>query len=177
MSAICSAGVPPSKLGRQRMAEGVHAMTAFLAHRHVRYPGVLDQDLMQMVLIGERPDRRQVPHEHLRAVAGRPAMADVVDHRPADLFQQRQLHPVTGLGLRHQQPVARPVEIGELQPPATVPYVRTVDTARSAARSDAWNRATASAPSPDSLLTDREYRRSTAPCAAYSPSIWATLNK
>ncbi len=32
--------------------------------------------------------------------------------------------------------------------PATVPYVRTVDTARSAARSDAWNRATASAPSP-----------------------------
>jgi hypothetical protein len=61
--------------------------------------------------------------------------------------------------------------------PATVPYVRTVDTARSAARSHAWNRATASAPTPDSLLTEREYRRSTAPCAAYSLSIWATLNK
>ena len=58
--------------GRQRMAERVHAMTAFLAHRHVRYPGVPDQDLMQMVLVGERPDRRQVPQEHLRAAAGRP---------------------------------------------------------------------------------------------------------
>ena len=92
-------------------------MTAFLAHRHVSHPGVLDQDLMQMVLVGERPDRGQVPQEHLRAVTVRPAMADVVDHRPADLFQQRQLHPVTGLGLRHEQPVARPVEIGELQPP------------------------------------------------------------
>jgi hypothetical protein len=95
----------------------VHAVTAFLAHRDVRHPGVLDQDLMQMVLVGERPDRGQVPQEHLRAVAGRPAMADVVDHRPADPFQQRQLHPVTGLGLRHGQPVARPVEVGELQPP------------------------------------------------------------
>ena len=93
--------------GRQRMTERVHAMTAFLAHRHVRYPGVLDQDLMQMVLVGERPDRGQVPQEHLRAVTVRPAMADVVDHRPADLFQQRELHPVTGLGLRHEQPVAR----------------------------------------------------------------------
>ena len=80
-------------------------MTAFLAHRHVRHPGVLDQDLMQMVLVGERPDRCQVPQEHLRAVTIRPTMADVVDHRPADLPQQRQLHAVTGLGLRHEQPL------------------------------------------------------------------------
>ena len=89
-------------------------MTAFLAHPHVRHPGVLDQDLMQVVLAGERPDRGQVPHEHLRAAAGRPAMADVVDHRPADLFQQRQLHPVTGLGLRHQQPVPGPADVPRL---------------------------------------------------------------
>jgi hypothetical protein len=69
-----------------------------------------------MVLVGERADRGVVAQEHLRAVADRPAMADVVDHRPADLFQQRQLHPVRGLGLYHAQPVARPVEVGELQP-------------------------------------------------------------
>ena len=91
-------------------------MAAFLAHRNVCYAGMFDQNLMQMILVGERADRGGVPHEHLRAVAVRPAMADVVDHRPADLFQQRQLHPVTGLGLRHEQPVARPVEVGELQP-------------------------------------------------------------
>jgi hypothetical protein len=77
-------------------------MTAFLAHPHVRHPGVLDQDLMQMILVGERADRRRVPHEHLRAVAVRPAVADVVDHRPADLLQQRQLHRVPGLGLRYE---------------------------------------------------------------------------
>jgi transposase len=29
----------------------VHAVTAFAAHSHVRHPGVLDQDLMQMVLV------------------------------------------------------------------------------------------------------------------------------
>ena len=92
-------------------------MTAFLAHRDVRNPGVLDQDSMQMLLVGERPDRGQVPQEHLGAVTVRPAMADVVDHRPPDLFQQRELHPVTGLGLHHEQPVAGPVEVGELQPP------------------------------------------------------------
>ena len=117
MSAICSTGVPLfHQPGRQRMPQRVHAVAAFLAHRNVRHPGVLDQDLMQMILVGERADRGGVPHEHLRAVAVRPAMADVVDHRPADIFQQRQLHPVTGLGLHHGQPVARPVEVGELQP-------------------------------------------------------------
>ncbi len=100
----------------QGVPQRVHAVTAFLTHRNVRRPGVLDQDLMQMVLLGERSDRGVVPQEHLRAVADRPTMTDVVDHRPADLFDQRQLHPVPGLGLRHAQPVARPVEVGELQP-------------------------------------------------------------
>ncbi len=70
-----------------------------------------------MILVGERPERGQVPGEHLRAVAVRAAMPDVVDHRPADLLQQRQLRRVTGLGLPDQQPVAGPVEAGELQPP------------------------------------------------------------
>ena len=100
--------------GRQRVPERVHAVAALLAHRHVRDPGVLDQDLMQMVLVGERADRGGVPQEHLRAVAGGPAVADVVDDRPADVLQQRQLHPLAGLGLHHRQPVAGPVEVGEL---------------------------------------------------------------
>ena len=43
--------------GRQRMPKRVHAMAALLADPHVSHPGVLDQDLMQMVLVGERPDR------------------------------------------------------------------------------------------------------------------------
>jgi hypothetical protein len=94
----------------------VHAVAALLADRDVSHPGVFDQDLMQMVLVGERADRSEVPQEHLRTVADRPTMADVVDHRPANIFQQRQLHPVAGLGLHHAQPVARPVEVGELQP-------------------------------------------------------------
>ncbi len=94
----------------------MHAVAAFVADRDVSHPGVLDQDLMQMVLVGERADRGEVAQEHLRAVTNRSAMANVVDHCPADLFQQRQLHPVPGLGLYHEQPVARPVEVGELQP-------------------------------------------------------------
>jgi len=56
-------------------------------------------------------------------------------------------------GVAPGQPAARAGERDRLT--ATVPYVRTVDTARSAARSHAWNRATVSAPSPDSLLTER----------------------
>jgi hypothetical protein len=40
--------------------------------------------------------------------------------------------------------------------PAAVVYVRTVDAARSAVRSHAWNRATASTPPPASLLMLRE---------------------
>ncbi len=68
-----------------------------------------------MALVGERSYRGVVPEEHLRAVADRSTTANVVDHRPADFFQQRQLHPVAGLGLHHTQPVARPVEVGELQ--------------------------------------------------------------
>ncbi len=91
-------------------------MAALLAHRHVRHPGVLDQDLVQVVLVGERADRGGVPHEHLRGVAGRPTVPDVVDHRPADVLEQRQLDPLAGLGLHHAEPVARPVDVGEPQP-------------------------------------------------------------
>jgi len=67
----------------------MHAVAAFLADRDVSHPGVLDHDLMQVVLVGERADRGEVPDEYLRAVADRPTMADVVDHRPSDLFEQR----------------------------------------------------------------------------------------
>ncbi|HET8641725.1 MAG TPA: hypothetical protein VFM37_07295, partial [Pseudonocardiaceae bacterium] len=74
-------------------------MAALFADTHVRHPGVLDQDLMQVVVLGERADRGGVAEEHLRAVAGWSAVADVVDHRPADVLQQRQLHPATRLGL------------------------------------------------------------------------------
>jgi hypothetical protein len=91
-------------------------MTAFLAHRDMSGPGVLDQDLMQMILIGERACRGGVPQEHLRAVASRTAGANVVDDRPADIFEQRQLNAVAGLGLHHRQAIAGPVEIAEPEP-------------------------------------------------------------
>jgi len=35
----------------------VHAVAALLAHQDVSRPGVLDQDLVQVVLVGERADR------------------------------------------------------------------------------------------------------------------------
>ena len=47
------------------------------------------------------------------------------------------------------------VPVNATNSPASVPYVRTVEAARSSARRCAWNRATASAPSPDSLHTER----------------------
>jgi hypothetical protein len=37
-----------------------------------------------MLLVGERPDRGQVPQEHLGAVTVRPAMADLVSCLLAD---------------------------------------------------------------------------------------------
>ena len=91
-------------------------MAAFLTHRDVRGPGVLGQDLMQVILVGERADRGGVPEEHLRAVASWAAVPDVVDDRPADVLEQRQLDPVAGLGLHHRQPITGPVEIGEPEP-------------------------------------------------------------
>src|SRR6266568_6572808 len=94
----------------------MHAVAALLANRHMRRPGVLDQDLVQMILVGERAYRGGVPDEYLRAVASRTAGANVVDDRPADVFEQWQLHPVAGLGLHHRQPVAGPVEIAEPEP-------------------------------------------------------------
>ena len=78
---------------RERVPERVHPMTALLAEAHVRGTGVLDQDLMQMVLVRERADRGGMPQEHLRAIARRPAVADVVDDRPADVLEQRQATP------------------------------------------------------------------------------------
>ena len=60
--------------GRQRVSERMHAVAAFLADRDMSRPGVLDQNLMQMVLVGERADRGGVAEEHLRAVADRTAM-------------------------------------------------------------------------------------------------------
>jgi len=102
--------------GRQRVPQRMHAMAAILTQPDTGHPGVLDQDLMQMILVGERPDRGGVPDEHLWAVGLWTAAADVVDERPADILEQRQLHPMPGLGLHHRQPVIGPVEIGELQP-------------------------------------------------------------
>jgi hypothetical protein len=63
--------VTPLLAGRQRVPQGVHAVAALLAHQDVSRPGVLDQDLVQVVLVGERADRGGMPQEHLRAVAGR----------------------------------------------------------------------------------------------------------
>ena len=102
--------------GRQRVSERMHAVAALLADRDMSCSGVLDQNLVQMVLVGERADRGGVAEEHLWAVADRTARPDIVDDRPADVLQQRQPHPVAGLRLAERQSVARPVEIGELQP-------------------------------------------------------------
>lgn len=71
---------------RQSVAQRVHAVAACLADRDVSHPGVLDQNLVQMILVGERTDRGGVAHKHLGAVARRPAIADVIDHRPTDVF-------------------------------------------------------------------------------------------
>ena len=102
--------------GRQRVSERVHTVAAFLANRDMGYPGVLDQYLVQMILVGERAYRGGVADEHLPAVTDRPATPNVVDDRPADVFQQRQPHPAAGLRLNDGQSAARPVEIAELQP-------------------------------------------------------------
>jgi hypothetical protein len=60
--------------GRERVPERVHPVAALLAQRHMRGAGVLDQDLMQMVLLGERADRSGMPQKHLQAsLLGRPS--------------------------------------------------------------------------------------------------------
>jgi hypothetical protein len=69
----------------------VHAVAALLAHRDVGGPGVLGQDLVEVILVGERADRGGVPDEHLWTIACRAAVLDVVDERPANILQQRQL--------------------------------------------------------------------------------------
>jgi len=93
LSAICSTGVPPSISRVASVPQGMHAVAAFLADRDTGHPSVLEKNLMQMVLVGERPDRGGVPEEHLSAVAGRPTGADVVDDRPADLFRATAATP------------------------------------------------------------------------------------
>jgi hypothetical protein len=101
-----SVSVDWRQAGRQRVPPRVHAVAAFLAHRDVSRPGVLDQGLVQVVLLGERAHRGGVPQEHLRVVAGRPAGADVVDDRPADVFQQRNctLRPVLAWAMDSRLP-------------------------------------------------------------------------
>src|SRR6266516_7175829 len=91
-------------------------MTAFLAQRDMWGSGVLDQGLLQMFLDGGRAYRGGVAEEYLRAVTPRTAVPDVVDDRPADILEQRQLHPVAGLGLHHRQAIAGPIEITEPEP-------------------------------------------------------------
>ena len=73
--------------GRERVPERMHPMTTLLSQRHVRGAGVLDQDLVQMVLVGERADRGGMPPKHLRAVAVWATVANVVDDCPADILQ------------------------------------------------------------------------------------------
>ena len=47
--------------GRERVPERMHPMAALLTQRHVRCPGVLGQNLMEMVLVRERADRSGMP--------------------------------------------------------------------------------------------------------------------
>ena len=93
--------------GRQRMPQRVHAMAAFLAHRNVCCAGMFDQNLMQMILVGERADRGHVPHEHLRAVAVRP-----VSYTHLDVYKRQPLgRAVPQYGFRPTF-VARPPAAG-----------------------------------------------------------------
>ncbi|WP_423185172.1 hypothetical protein [Arthrobacter sp. NyZ413] len=46
--------------GRQRVPQRMHAMAASLTQRDMSDPGVLDQDLVQMILVGERAYRGSV---------------------------------------------------------------------------------------------------------------------
>jgi hypothetical protein len=67
----------------------VHAVAAFVADRDVGCTGVLDQDLVQMVLVGERADRGGVADEHLPGVTDRPAAPNVVDDCPVSINRPR----------------------------------------------------------------------------------------
>lgn len=54
-------------------------------------------------LRGRRQHAKTDKTDSLRAVTWRAAVPNVVDDRPADILQQRQLHPAAGLGLHHRQ--------------------------------------------------------------------------
>ncbi len=116
MPAIRPAGGPSFQPGRPRVPQPVQAMTAFPAHQDMSGPGVFDQDLMQMILAGERACRGGAPEEYPRAVTSWAAAPDAADDRPAGILEQRQLHPVAGLGLHHRQAIAGPAEITEPEP-------------------------------------------------------------
>ena len=59
--------------GRQCVPERMHAVAALLAQRDMSGPRVLDQDLVQMVLVGKRAYRGGVPKKHLwQSLCGRP---------------------------------------------------------------------------------------------------------
>ena len=115
ISEIRSTGVPSSirRVASVCLSECIPS-TTLLTQPHARGAGVLDQDLVQMVLVGERADRRGMPQKHLRAIAAWAAVADVVDDRPADVLEQRQHDPPAGLRLHHRELIARPVQISEL---------------------------------------------------------------
>jgi hypothetical protein len=82
----------------------VHAVAALLAEWHAGGPGVLDQDLIQVILIGERADRGGVPDEHLRAVVCRTAVPQVVDDRPADILEQVEVGKLQSFDIDAAQP-------------------------------------------------------------------------
>lgn len=62
-------------------------MAAFFTQPNMRHPGMLGQNLMKVILVGERAYRVGAPEKHLRAVALWPTVPDVVDDRPAGVLE------------------------------------------------------------------------------------------
>lgn len=74
--------------GRQCMPQRMHAVTALIAQHHMSHSCMLAQNLMQMILIRKRTNRRCMTQEHVPTIAGsRSPMADVVNYSPTYVFQ------------------------------------------------------------------------------------------
>ena len=100
---------------RQRAAQRVQAVRPPGREHNPGTPRVITQPAARRRRGPERGERIAVFDEHLSAGRLRPAVADVVDHRPSDVGRQRQRQRHTGLVLRQCQRLGPPIEPTELQ--------------------------------------------------------------
>ena len=109
---------------RQRAAQRVQAVRAPGREHDPGAPRVIAQPAPHRRGRPERGERVAVFDEHLPAGRLRPAVPDVIDHRPSDVARQRQRQRQPGLVLRQRQRLGAPVEPSELQP-AQIPDPHT----------------------------------------------------